>query len=59
MAKGGKRGFASIEDPERRRKLASEGGKRAHALGKAHQWTTESAREAGRKGGRARAANAQ
>lgn len=35
-----KRGFASIP-PERRRAIASLGGKAAHALGKAHEFTSE------------------
>jgi general stress protein YciG len=47
----GTRGFASM-NPEKRRKLASMGGKAAHAKGTAHQWTHEEAVEAGRKGGR-------
>ena len=38
-------------DPERQRQIASEGGKAAHASGKAHQFNTTEAREAGRKGG--------
>jgi len=44
------RGFA-VMDPEKRRKICSQGGKVAHAKGKAHKWTIEQAREAGRKGG--------
>jgi len=44
------RGFASM-DPKRQREIASEGGKAAHARGKAHKFTSEEAREAGRKGG--------
>lgn len=44
------RGFAAMS-PERLRALASIGGKRAHALGKGHQFTTETARAAGQKGG--------
>lgn len=46
------RGFASM-NPERQRQIASEGGKAAHARGKAHKFTSEEAREAGRKGGQA------
>jgi uncharacterized protein len=46
------RGFASM-DPEKQRKIASSGGKAAHAKGTAHQWTTAEARAAGRKGGSA------
>lgn len=47
-----RRGFASMT-PERRRELASLGGKRAHATGRGHQFTTEEAKAAGAKGGRA------
>lgn len=46
------RGFASM-DPQRQRKIASEGGKAAHQSGNAHEFTSEEAREAGRKGGQA------
>jgi uncharacterized protein len=51
-----KRGFAAM-DPEKVRELASRGGKAAHALGKAHEWNSESARVNGRKGGLAVSAN--
>jgi general stress protein YciG len=34
-----------------RREIASKAGKAAHAKGTAHQWTSEEARAAGRKGG--------
>ncbi|MEI6950169.1 KGG domain-containing protein [Paraflavisolibacter sp. H34] len=44
------RGFASM-DPQRQREIASEGGRAAHQQGVAHEWTSEEAREAGRKGG--------
>src|SRR5688500_14918847 len=44
------RGFASM-DPEKQREIASEGGKAAHRQGVAHEWSSEEAREAGRKGG--------
>ena len=44
------RGFAAM-DPAQRKIIASEGGRAAHKLGVAHKWTTEEAREAGRKGG--------
>jgi len=47
------RGFASM-DRTRQRELASKGGKKAHALKRAHQWTKEEAQAAGRKGGLAR-----
>lgn len=46
----GKRGFASM-DPERQKLIASQGGKAAHAKGSAHEFTTDEARNAGRKGG--------
>ena len=46
-----RKGFASM-DPARRRTICSQGGKAAHLKGTAHQWTSEEAREAGRKGGR-------
>jgi hypothetical protein len=39
--------------PERRREIASMGGKAAQANGKGHRFTSEQAREAGRKGGKA------
>lgn len=45
-----KRGFAAMS-PEKKREIASKGGKAAHALGTAHRWTTEEAQAAGRKGG--------
>ncbi|MBW3655489.1 MAG: hypothetical protein KY444_05240 [Gemmatimonadetes bacterium] len=50
------RGFASM-DPQRQRQIASEGGKAAHEKGTAHEFTSEEAREAGRKGGQARSQN--
>lgn len=50
------RGFASM-DPERQREIASEGGRAAHEKGTAHEFTSEEAREAGRKGGQARSEN--
>lgn len=40
-------------DPEKQRKIASEGGKAAHRKGTAHKWTPEEASAAGKKGGRA------
>lgn len=45
-----KRGFASM-DPQKQKEIASRGGKAAHAKGTAHEFTTEEARDAGRKGG--------
>ena len=44
------RGFASM-DPERQRQIAREGGKAAHVKGTAHEFNSEEARNAGRKGG--------
>lgn len=44
------RGFASM-DPSKQREIASKGGRAAHAKGTAHEFTSEEAREAGRKGG--------
>jgi uncharacterized protein len=44
------RGFASM-DPDRQRQIAREGGKAAHVKGTAHEFTSEEARNAGRKGG--------
>jgi general stress protein YciG len=44
------RGFASM-DEEKQREIASKGGKAAHEKGTAHEFDSEEAREAGRKGG--------
>lgn len=49
----GRKGFASM-DPEKQRKIASKGGKAAHKKGTAHEFSSEEAREAGRKGGKSR-----
>jgi general stress protein YciG len=40
-------------DRAKQRDIASKGGKAAHQKGTAHEWTSEEAREAGRKGGMA------
>jgi len=48
--KGHGRGFASMT-VEKKREIASKGGRAAHALGTAHKWTSEEAQAAGRKGG--------
>lgn len=45
-----RRGFASM-DPSRQREIASKGGRAAHAKGTAHEWSSDEARVAGRKGG--------
>ena len=47
------RGFAGM-DAEQQRRIASAGGRAAHASGHAHEFTSEEAREAGRKGGEVR-----
>ena len=44
------RGFASM-DRAKQREIASKGGKAAHQKGTALEWTSEEARDAGRKGG--------
>ncbi len=45
-----RRGFASMS-PEKQREIASKGGRAAHQKGTAHEWTSDEARVAGRKGG--------
>ena len=47
-----RRGFATL-DPARVREIASKGGKAAHAAGTAHEFTSDEARVAGRRGGQA------
>jgi general stress protein YciG len=44
------RGFASM-DRGKQREIASKGGRAAHEKGTAHQFTSDEARQAGRKGG--------
>ncbi|MGN6165137.1 MAG: KGG domain-containing protein [Flavisolibacter sp.] len=44
------RGFAAM-DPGKQKEIASEGGRAAHKQGVAHEWSSDEAREAGRKGG--------
>lgn len=48
-----KRGFAAIS-PEKQKEIAKKGGRTAHQKGVAHQWDSNQAREAGKKGGLAR-----
>jgi uncharacterized protein len=55
-AKARGRGFASM-DSEKQRSIASLGGRAAHQHGTAHEFSSEEAREAGRKGGEAVSAN--
>lgn len=45
-----RRGFAAM-DAERQREIASMGGRLAHERGRAHEFTSEEARNAGHKGG--------
>lgn len=52
MAQTSSRGFASM-DPEKQREIARKGGRAAHAKGTAHEFTSDEARSAGRKGGEA------
>ena len=52
------RGFASM-DRDKQREIASKGGRAAHVKGTAHEWNSEQARHAGRKGGIARHLNRQ
>lgn len=52
MSDTSNRGFASM-DEEKQREIASKGGHAAHEKGTAHEFTSEEAREAGRKGGEA------
>jgi general stress protein YciG len=46
------RGFAGM-DAERQRQISAEGGRAAHQKGTAHEFDSQEAREAGRKGGQA------
>ncbi len=48
--KKSRRGFAAMS-PQQVSEIASKGGKAAHAKGTAHEWSSEEARAAGRKGG--------
>ena len=50
------RGFASM-DMNRQREIARKGGRAAHEKGKAHEFTPDEARAAGRKGGEKVSAN--
>jgi general stress protein YciG len=47
------RGFAAM-DAEKQREIARKGGRAAHEQGVAHEWSSQEAREAGKKGGQAR-----
>jgi general stress protein YciG len=52
MANTSRRGFASM-DRSKQKEIASKGGRAAHAKGTAHEFTSDEARVAGRKGGEA------
>ena len=52
-AKKSVRGFAAM-DAEKQREIARKGGRAAHEQGVAHQWSSNEAREAGKKGGQSR-----
>jgi general stress protein YciG len=52
------RGFAAM-DEAKQREIASKGGKAAHEKGTAHEFDSEEARIAGRKGGQARGTKGQ
>lgn len=52
VKKRSKRGFASM-DKATQRAIASKGGKIAHEIGKAHEFSAVEARVAGQKGGKA------
>ena len=50
MARSERGGFAGM-DSEKQREIARRGGRAAHQKGTAHEFTTDEARAAGRKGG--------
>lgn len=47
------RGFAQMakKDPARQKSIAAVGGRTAHAMGRAHEFSSQEARIAGKKGG--------
>ena len=47
------RGFAAMSR-EMQQEIARKGGKAAHEQGVAHEWTSQEAREAGKKGGQSK-----
>ncbi len=57
VGSSGGRGFASMSK-DQQRQIASKGGKAAHRQGKAHEWTSQEARDAGAKGGKNRSIRA-
>lgn len=50
------RGFAAMNS-EKQKEIARKGGRAAHQQGVAHEWSSQEAREAGKKGGQARGKN--
>jgi general stress protein YciG/hemerythrin-like domain-containing protein len=58
MAGRSKRGFAAMS-PQQQREIARRGGQAAHKKGTAHEFTSDEARIAGHKGGRALSKNRQ
>ena len=52
------RGFASMNS-DRQKEIARKGGRAAHEKGKAHEFTPDEARQAGRKGGEKVSVNRQ
>jgi general stress protein YciG len=44
-----RRGFAGMS-PEKKHEICSKGGRAAHKKGTAHEWNSDTARKAGRKG---------
>ena len=53
-----RRGFAAM-DKSRQKQIASAGGRAAHERGHAHEFTSEEARQAGKKGGQSVSQNRQ
>lgn len=51
------RGFAAM-DAEKQKEIARKGGRAAHEQGVAHEWSSDEARQAGKKGGQARGKSA-
>jgi general stress protein YciG len=58
MGNTSNRGFASM-DNAKQREIASKGGRAAHVKGTAHEWSSDEARAAGRKGGEKRGSNSR
>lgn len=52
------RGFAAM-DTEKQKEIARKGGRAAHEQGVAHEWSSQEAREAGKKGGQSRGKRAK